>query len=557
MPPFLRWFTDPLPGRGLYLAGDGQDWRRVEYPELARAAAAMAQRLEAEGVRPGDVVCLTVSSDLPSVAALLGAWLAGATVCPLATPVMQSAAEYAQRTAAILRQAGPVVTVTTASLLPVLAETGSAGRLVVAGETGAADPVPRRRGEIALLQFTSGSTARPHGVRVSWSNLEANLAAIRRGFGWCESDAVASWLPLYHDMGLIGCFYAALAVQADLWLMRPAQFIRDPARWLECFLPGRATLTAAPSFAFSYLARRVPADRIARMDLSGWRGIALGSEVIDVAALEAFARHAAPAKFSRAAFFPGYGLAENTLWVTSAGLDAKVRALRPDWARLRFGAAVQIEREGRYGDPGLKPGAGWLLGHGLPVIEDGIGVRIAGEDGEGLPDGYLGEIVVSGSSVAQGYVGGETGRSTRFAGRALHTGDAGFIYKGQLWVLGRMGESLSLRGRNVYVEELDGLVAQAARLGRDRVATVGMIRDGHTGVAVFAEARVGPWTVEVDRVLRGELGPEPPITIVVGNRGLIKRTTSGKPQRRRMWQLLQSGELAGASVITSGSKESQ
>jgi acyl-CoA synthetase (AMP-forming)/AMP-acid ligase II len=555
MTAFLDWLSQPRTGRGVSFADDAGGWHRVGYPELAGAAAAVADRLVASGVRTGDVVAWTALSEYSGLAGLFGIWLAGGTACPIAPPSLQPEHEYVERTAAILDQAEPVTTLTTGEFAPLLAAAlGRDEAVTVLGpdtgrDIGLARVAPRDRGRIALLQFTSGSTSRPQGVRVSWDNLDANLPAIRRTVAWRDGDGVASWLPLYHDMGLIGCLYAAVSGQSDLWLMKPAQFIRDPARWLECFLPGRARTTAVPSFAFGYLARRVPAERIARMDLSQWRCVAVGSEVVDVAALEAFARHAAPAGFTRAVYSASYGLAENTLAVTSSGPGNVAYAVRPEWTELRFGEVVPIAGEGRYGDPHLEPGAGWLLGHGGPQPGDGIEVRIVGDGGEPLPDGCLGEITVTGTSVADGYLG-----SAAFGG-VLRTGDAGFVHRGQLFVLGRMGESLSLRGRNVYVEELDAKVAAAAGLNRNQVATVATTVGGRSGVAVFAEKPVGPWTDVVTKALRGDLGPDPTITIVAGRRGLIKRTTSGKPRRRHLWQLLHGNEIRGATIVNDHNQE--
>jgi acyl-CoA synthetase (AMP-forming)/AMP-acid ligase II len=215
-----------------------------------------------------------------------------------------------------------------------------------------------------------------------------------------------------------------------------------------------------------------------------------------------------------------------------------VRLARPDWSRTAFGQPVPIVETVEL-DPvsgpafgAIEPGAGWLAGHGragdLHVIDD---------DGTPLPDGWLGEIVVRGASVAAGYDGLD---SPRFSAGELRTADAGFLLDGHLYVLGRMGDSIKVSGRSVYMEDLDAKVAVATGLSAARLCVVGATQAARTGLAVFAEAKPGPWQDAACAFLRAELGMGLDIQVVTGTRGLIKRTSSGKPRRRHMWQMLRS-----------------
>jgi acyl-CoA synthetase (AMP-forming)/AMP-acid ligase II len=532
----------------VYLADDGDGWRFVPYRELAGAARRVAFALAADGVRPGDTVCVLMPTGYPALSAIFGAWAAGATVCPIVPPSFQPADEYTSHVAAIVEQAAPRLVAGAAEFAPLLdaalRKAGLPGTTWALRE-GAEELAPvAGAGGLALLQFTSGSTGRPRGVRVSRENLAANLAMIGRWTGWQPGEGVASWLPLNHDMGLIGCLLYPVAHQADLWLMRPEQFIMNPLRWLECFGPGKARHTASPSFGLGYAARRIPPERLAGLDLSGWKTLAVGAETVDVAALESFARFAGPAGFSRTAFLPAYGLAENTLGVTCGDLLARPRMVKPEWDGVRFGEPVPVTSAALLGDVPVPAGSGWLVGHGRPADGCDVGVRIAGEDGVTLPDGYLGEIVVTGGSVAGGYHAGRDSGATRFADGSLWTGDGGFFHGGELYVLGRMGDSLKLRGRSVYVEDLDAKAACAAGMHRGNICVVAGTEHGRSIVTVFAEAAAGPWRDEVVAALRRELGQEPAIAVVCGERGLIQRTSSGKPRRRHMWQLLLDGAFA-------------
>jgi acyl-CoA synthetase (AMP-forming)/AMP-acid ligase II len=402
---------------------------------------------------------------------------------------------------------------------------------------------------VAALQFTSGSTRRPRGIQLSWDNIAANLAVLRRWTGWQDGDGAACWLPLNHDMGFIGCLLP-LSRQGDLWLMRPDQFIRDPLRWLSSLGPGRASHAAAPPFGYAYAARRVRPAQWAALDLSGWRTAIVGAEAIDPGVLRAFTAVAGPAGFDPAAFCPAYGLAENTVAVTAGARGGPGRVLRPDWQRLCFGEPVRVLETGGLtlapaagsGNDGAaaRDDAGWLAGHGMPLPADGIGVEIVDVEGAAVPPGTLGEIVVTGQSVAVGYVD-----EAPFGGR-VHSGDAGFVYDGELYVLGRMGDSLKLRARSVYVEDLEAKAQAAA--GLSRLALVSVTDGGRPGIAVFAESAPGDWTAHVTQALRGELGPEPEIVIIAGPRGLIRRTSSGKPRRREMWRLWSAGQLRGSRI---------
>lgn len=541
------WLDKPRAGRGVYLAEDDGSWEFREYSEIAAAARRVAGALIEDGVRPGDVVCAILPTDFTCIETYFGVWAAGATVCLVTPPLFQDGDDYVAHVAAILRQARPKLTVASAGLA------GYASRAMEAAGLPGEPWLPREgeeaavvteTGDLAILQFTSGSSGDPRGVRVTWENLAANTELIARVAGFEDDDEVASWLPLYHDMGLIGCFITPVIRQGDLRLMRPDHFIRDPARWIECF--ATAAHTAAPPFAYAYAARRVDPKRLAGLDLSGWRTTLIGAEPIDPNSLEVFARLVEPYGFSREAFKPAYGMAETTLLVTMDNARRAPLAVRPDGESLAFGSPVRILERHTLGPHSVGAKAGWVVGCGKP--EEDVPVTIVDDEGDQLPLGHLGEIVVGGASVCDGYHAGAEGKSTRFAGGRVYTGDAGFYFEGQLFVLGRMGDSIKVRGRLVYVEDLEARLAEVTGLGKGRIVIVATPGAGSRGVALFAETSDAPWAAEAHGALSRRLGGDAEITIVIGH-GLIQRTSSGKPRRRYMWERLQSGALEGATVV--------
>ncbi|WP_433327346.1 AMP-binding protein [Spirillospora sp. CA-294931] len=540
------WLDKPNSGRGVHLACDDGTWEFRDYGALAGAARRTAAALIEEGVRPGDVVCVILPTDFTCIETYFGVWAAGATVCLITPPLFQSGDEYVAHVAAILRQAGPRLTVASGDLVPLagraMADAGLSGEPWVPRQGEVEAPL-QSVGELALLQFTSGSSGAPRGVMVTWDNLQANSELIGRAAGFEAGDTVASWLPLYHDMGLIGCFLTPITLQASLRLMRPDHFIRDPARWIRCF--GEAQHTAAPPFAYAYVARRVKAEQLEGVDLSGWRTAIIGAEPIDPHSLEVFAELLEPFGFSRDAFKPAYGMAETTLLVTMDQVRRRPLAVQPDGDRLSFGEAVGILEERGLGPSCVGARAGWVVGCGTP--EDGVPVLIVDDSGRELPPGHLGEIVVGGASACPGYYAGAEGKSTRFSEGQVFTGDAGFYHSGQLFVLGRMGDSIKVRGRSVYVEDLESKIADVVKVHKGRIVVVGVPGAGTKGLAVFVETNSDSWAGEVREMLRRRLGDDVEVTIVVGS-GLIQRTSSGKPRRRYMWERLRAGELPEARI---------
>jgi fatty-acyl-CoA synthase len=567
----LGWLDAPRAGRGVRLAQDDGTWTRTSYVELAGRVRRVATVLRDHGVRDGDTVAVTMPTSAELIAAIFGTWQAGAVLTVVAPRSFESEQECLARVTPVMAAAGPALVLCgpgeralTEKAAPGVTVLEFGPRHHTADDHGADDhgaddhgaddhgaddhgaddhgagSAAREPSGLALLQFTSGSTSTPRGVRVTWGNLADNLERIGTAIGWRDGNAAASWLPIHHDMGFIGGLLFPVSAQSDLWLLRPDQFITDPARWLECFDSGRATHGAAPSFALGYAARKVKPERLAGLDLSGWRSVIVGAERVDAAALARFAALTSPAGFSGRAFQPAYGLAENTLIVCASPLGEPVRLARPDWSRTAFGEPVQVTETMEFAPVGPDAGRlvgqerlagqGWLAGHGWAD-----GVRILDDDGAPLPDGWLGEIAVSGASVTTGYHG--LSSRTHRSGE-LRTADAGFVLGGHLYVLGRMGDSIKVSGRSVFMEDLDARVAMASGLSPGRLCVVGATRGPRPGIAVFAEADPGPWKDAVLRFLRAELGASLDIQIITGERGLLKRTTSGKPRRRHMWQAL-------------------
>ncbi|MFI9505047.1 AMP-binding protein [Nocardia sp. NPDC052566] len=556
-----NWLVRPAHSTGIHLADEADGWTYSTYTDLAEQAWAIAALMRSHGLGGGEAVCVLMPTGFPCAAAFYAVWACGGVCTPIGPPLFGDAVRATGHTAAILAQAKPRLVLTTPEFADLVhGAMRAAGRtdepLVITEESLRHPPAVRELGEpgeCALLQFTSGSTGVPRGVRISWRNLATNIAMISRLIDWRTGESLVSWLPLYHDMGLVGAFLTTVTNQGDLYLMRPDQFVRDPLRWLRAM--ANAQHAPSPSFALGYAAHRIRSEEIAGLDLSGWRTLAVGSDPIQVADLEAFADLTGRQGFSMNAYTLAYGLAEATVLVCASVRQQPITALRIDTATLRFGEPVTVLDEELLDDTHRLDGAGWLTGLGSSTAESTI--TVVGADGHQLPDGTLGELVVAGQSVALGYsnefdrsggpggCGGQIGAggATRIVDGTLFTGDAGFRYRGEVFVLGRMGTSLKVRGRSIFMEDIESRVAAETGVPRGKLAAVAITEPGADGIALFAEVAPGDWITQARRIIRAELGPALTVSIVTGPVGSIRRTSSGKPRRRHMWQLLCSGEL--------------
>ncbi|BAW06745.1 AMP-binding protein [Nocardia seriolae] len=548
-----HWRIEPSADSGIQLADEADGWEFRGYRELADQVWSIAALLRAGGLGSGDGACVIMPTGFPCVSAFYAVWACGGVFTPVAPPMFGDLEQIVAHIAGILEQAAPRLVVTSPEFETfVRAAAVAAGRTdePVVVDAATLPPAPAVRelapvAEVALLQFTSGSSGSPRGVRVSWGNLANNIDMIARLIDWRAGETMVSWLPLYHDMGLVGAFLTAVTNQAPLYLMRPDQFVRDPIRWLRAMT--HAQHAPSPSFALGYVAHRVRPEDIADLDLSGWRTLAIGSEPVEVADLQSFVKLTGPQGFSMGSCTLAYGLAEATLMVTSSPTRRPITALRLDNPNLRFGEPVPVLEEAFLDDAHRVEGAGWITGLGFSTPESTV--TVVDDEGRELPDGVLGEMVVTGDSVALGYSGTPSATSsTRIENGRLYSGDAGFLYRGEVFVLGRMGTSLKVRGRSVFMEDIESRVAQETGLTKGKLAAVGFSDAGEQGVVLFAETAAGDWIAEARAIIGGHLGPAQTVHIVTGPRGLIRRTSSGKPRRRHMWQQLRDSKLAGAVV---------
>jgi acyl-CoA synthetase (AMP-forming)/AMP-acid ligase II len=538
--PLTAWIYAPAAGKGIGFWRNG-GWERVPYEDLARLARRIAAGITASGVRHDDRVLVVERTGPEFVAALCGVMLAGAIPSSVAPPhLFQGEDLYARHLEAIFRAARPALVITAADLSGRLTAGGPGTRVVTTAELAAGDEAsPRPPASAALLQFTSGSSGRVKGVRVPVSALAANVAAMQAWTEMGQDDPTASWLPVHHDMGLIGCLVTPVARQCDLWLQEPAAFIRDPARYLACFdrsaagAPG-AAITAMPPFGLDYITQRLSPERLDGSDFSGWRTLIIGAERIDAGVLDRFLALVGPFGFDRRAFLPAYGMAEATLAVTGLPLREEPTTV-PVAPRL-----VSL------GEPVASSGDGVqeVVGCGRPL--DGVSVEIVDEEGGTLPDRHVGQIVVRGASVAEGYVAGPASGVTEWRDGALWTGDAGFLHDGQLFVLGRLGDAMKVRGRTVFAEDLESALVEAG-LPRLRVAVLlGSSAPGPTGV-ILLERPEERWATTAAAVAQ-RITEGITIAILDVPRRSIHRTTSGKPKRREMWAAYVAGDLEAAEA---------
>jgi amino acid adenylation domain-containing protein len=411
-------------------------------------------------------------------------------------------------------------------------------------------------GSLALLQYTSGSTSAPKGVMISHGNFRANVLAITGAVQATGEDRLVSWLPPYHDMGLVAGLLAPLYLGIDTLLLSPASFLQRPLRWLQAISRHRATISGAPNFAYELCARRVTDEQLAQLDLGSWRVAFCGAERVRAATLQQFARRFAPAGFRPGTFVPSYGLAEATLGVScgAGGLqcaDAETRTPQlavPDDPAPAVAARLSVS-----------------CGRAMP----GVGICVVDPQMlQAVPEGNHGELWVQGPSVAAGYWGRPEQTTQVFGARIaggdgspwLRTGDLGFLLDGQVHVLGRLKDLIILRGANVHPEDVESAIEGVHPALRPAgAAAFGVERDGEEQLVVVQELNPGRQEIDFDAVataLREAIAQAlqlPVGQLLLVPAGEVPRTSSGKVQRGRCRELYLAGKLEvmhTASVAT-------
>jgi len=532
----VSWVESPRSGHGVHVHVDDA-WTMHSYSELAGRVRAAAHQLRGAGMSVDDVVAICDPRPIDFLVAFFGVLYAGGTPLPL--PASSTCLpELIVHMAVVLDLVHPRLLITTGGSQDLvdaaLARAKADVEPVTLHPHSLAEWSREPLAAVGLLQCTSGSTGAPRGVLVTCDNLIAQVNNVVSWHRMGQDEGLASWLPLHHDMGLVGLLLSAVLSQVDLWQLTPEQFLGAPHRWLECLDRGRATITAAPTFGYGYVARHVTPEQLDSMDFSNVKSMIVGAERLAPATLRSFADLLTPRRLSARALRPAYGLAEATLAVTGTDIGHTQHLVGVDWSTARPGARLPLGPvRTLMGTHAPDPAA--IVSCGRPLKR--TNVRIVDEDGVPVPEGFLGEITVVGPSVAAGYVGSTEETVTRFDRGQLSTGDAGFLYCGDLYVVGRMADSLKIRGRRIPAESVEQRVATDHSLSVHRCVAIPTIEA--EGLAlILEEAPESVCDEDVLRSARAVAGPTVNVRVLRVPAGTIERTTSGKVRRRLMWRLL-------------------
>jgi fatty-acyl-CoA synthase len=564
----MRTFIDVLRDNAVhhdravtFVRSNGQE-RRVTYPELWAEACRRGAALRELGLGKGDRVALILPEPDEFVLSFIGALAAGLVAVPMYPPATLAKLEaYGDTVRHVLAASGARAVVTNDTLRPLLEAgllaAGSDTRLVVERELSGIDPgsraaeLPRVSGsDLAFLQFTSGSTSRPKGVMVTHENLSVNSRAIMvDGLRSTPADRGVSWLPLYHDMGLIGFVIAPVYALVEVMFLPTMSFIRRPSLWLDAVHRFRGSITFAPNFAFALATRAVTETQAAGWDLSCLRALGCGAEPIQADVLREFLGRFEKNGLSSRCILPCYGMAEATLAVTFHDLGAPLQTDRIGLAAMKNGRAESAS-EGESNALELVS-----CGRSFPGHE----IMIVGEDGAPLGERQVGEIWLRGPSVTAGYFGDVQATAETFAGGWLKTGDLGYRASDNLYICGRAKDLIILNGKNHYPQDIERVAAKVDGVRDGQcVAFARLGSSGAEEAVLVAESRRTGETNQalveaVTHAVRAELGVQLADVVLI-KRGSLPKTSSGKVRRRETKWRLERGqlELAGESDKEAG-----
>jgi fatty-acyl-CoA synthase len=540
------------------------------YAAVERVSGRYGGALQALGLRKGDRVALILPSNDDFVLCFLGAIRAGIIPVPIYPPMALGALQtYLDNTRHIVAKSGARALVTSAKIKRLLGTVQAACPaleqvVAIEGIRESSEPLKPEKislEDVAFLQFTSGSTSRPKGVTLSHANLAANIKCIMEdGLRMGPDDVGVSWLPLYHDMGLIGFVIAPLFHRTPVVHLPALLFLKRPVTWFQAITRHRGNVAYAPNFAYALCVKRIKAAELEGLDLASWTRAGCGAEPIRAETLEGFADAFERIGFKRSALLPSYGMAESALAISFSELYEGLKSVRVHGPTLWDTGEARPVADGD--DDTVR-----LVSCGPEFPEHRIRVFDSGDESSErpLPERRVGEIRITGPSVMRGYW--EDAERTReaFAGPFLKTGDLGFVHEGHVFICGRSKEVVIVNGRNYYPQDLEWEAGKVAGVRKGNIVAFGardpsgVERDRERVIVAFEVQEperlrnASVLLAEVRKAVQEGVGLTLDDAVALPP-GALPKTSSGKLQRAKTRELYETGELMGRPVMRESNK---
>ena len=557
----LDYASQGVTGANFY-SGRGDLYATLPFADLRQQAISLARKFIALGLLKGDRVAMVAETHPDFLRVFFGCQYAG--LVPVALPAtinLGGHQSFVAQLRGLIENSGAAVVIASEGFLPFVIEAVEGLELTMVGEPAefdalaeTTDPLPViGTSDVAYLQYTSGSTRFPRGVIIEHRSVMSNLTGIiTDGVRIGAADRLFSWLPFYHDMGLVGLVLVPIAAQISVDYMDTRDFAMRPRQWLSLMSQTKATISFSPSFGYELCARRLREGEAARYDLSNWRVAGIGAEMIRWETLERFAEALAPAGFNPRAFLACYGMAECSLAVSFSPLFEGYSTDRIDLDHLAdHGEALQVPEQ----DTSTRARAFVSCGAPLPGYE----LEIRDDTGALLPDRVTGTIFVRAASVMTGYFNAPAETQAALSPDGwLNTGDIGYTIDGSLFITGRQKDLIIINGRNIWPQDLEYLAEhqQEARVGDALAFSVPgpEAREVCVLVVQCRETNAGKRVALIDRLthlVRLEMGIDCYVELVAPH--TLPRTSSGKLSRSKARQnFIASHDLAEVAAIAEG-----